>query len=318
MRRYLVIGGTGSLGTELIRQLLEKPGTEKVTCFSRCELKQKETGALFQSNPKLHFRLGDIRDRDSLRRVMPGHDTVFHVAALKHIDSLEANPEECVKTNILGTINVADAAEDAGVRLVVFSSTDKAVDPVNTYGMCKGVSERILFSRNRPNAQTNYSVYRWGNVLGSRGSAIHLFAKSLLGEGVARITDPEMSRFWIRIEDACQFILGTYETATTAKPMIPTNSMKAAPVTQVISVIAEILGVHDYKLITIGKRPGEKIHEALLSNHDDVSLDSSDALQYTRSELRSMIRPILMPGIQEKKVVIRKRMNSHQEAVAQA
>jgi UDP-N-acetylglucosamine 4,6-dehydratase len=287
--KYLILGGTGTLGREITRQLQENP-TARITCFSRDELKQKQ---LADEMPKesIHFRLGDIRDREALEDAMEGVHTVFHVAALKHVDTLEANPEESIKTNVFGTMNVIRAAERTGVKSVVFSSTDKAVDPINVYGMCKGLSERLLLHRNEVQCRTQYAVYRWGNVIGSRGSFIQSVAKTLQNERMAYLTHPGMTRFWIRIEDAAAYLLKTHRMAHLHEPMIA--NMKAAPVVHVIQVIAKLLGIEDYKILDIGKRPGEKLHEVLFSQHSPETVSSDTCEQYTDDELAKMIAPLL-------------------------
>lgn len=280
--KYLILGGTGTLGRALTQKLLEDKSNE-VICFSRCELKQKEMRGDFKNDPRLHFILGDIRDHGALRRACVAVDTVFHVAALKHVDVLEENPEESVKTNIIGTMNVADAAELAGVSHVVFSSTDKAVSPVNAYGMSKAISEKILLNRNQA-GRTHFSVFRWGNVTGSRGSVLHAFAKSLTTEKEARITHPEMTRFWITIEDAVEFMLANYKTASGV--MIP--PIKAASVANLIKATAIVLGVEEYKTVITGVRPGEKLHESL-----DEHMHSDDWELYTMTELVDLVGPVL-------------------------
>jgi UDP-N-acetylglucosamine 4,6-dehydratase/5-epimerase len=264
----LIIGATGTLGQELISQL----GNKRIRAFSRCELKQKQLKEKF---PHVQCYLGDIRDKDALNRAMKGVETVFHVAALKHIDVLEENPEESVKTNILGTINVCDIAEKNGVKRVVFSSTDKAVSPINVYGMSKGISEKIMLDR-------GHVVYRWGNITGSRGSAIHYFVNAIKNDLPVNLTHPDMSRFWIRIEDAVKFVLETYEN-TTASILIP--PMKAAPVIDVINAIGNVLGKVPNIRITDLRR-GEKIHESILEG-----LSSKDSSQYTPQELVELMRP---------------------------
>jgi len=287
--KFLILGGTGTLGRELTRQLLTNP-TVRLICFSRDELKQKQLAEEYKTDA-LRFRVGDIRDVDALEDAMAGVHTVFHVAALKHIDWLEENPEESVKTNVIGTMNVARAAERRGVRHVVFSSTDKAVDPINVYGMCKGVSEKLLFHRNKIQNETLYSVYRWGNVLGSRGSFIHALAKSLVKERIAYLTHAEMTRFWIRIEDAVKYVLSSYRVAPLHQPMLP--KMKAAPVIDLVRVIAEILDLPSYKVKEIGKRPGEKLHEVLMSHHTTETVSSDLCERYTDEELKALLEPLV-------------------------
>jgi UDP-N-acetylglucosamine 4,6-dehydratase len=286
--KYLILGGTGTLGQEITRQLLKKQDTETITCLSRDELKQGEMKRKF-SDQRLRFVLGDIRNYDSIWSHFHNQDVVFHVAALKHVDILETNPEESVRTNVLGTMNSIDACVTAGVRTLAFSSTDKAVDPVNVYGMCKGISERLLFQKEFT------KTFRWGNVIGSRGSAIHSFAKTLKEENTAYITDPKMSRFWIKIEDAAAYMIdiATDRFISASKVFIP--PMKAAKVTRIIASVARVLGVTDYALMKTPIRPGEKIHEVLESQHVKEA-SSEKAPQYTDSELDEMIRGVLCPS----------------------
>lgn len=283
MTKYLIIGGTGTLGSTLIERLY---GSE-IVCFSRDELKQQALKARF---PDVRYVIGDIRDRQSLDTVMAGVDVVFHVAALKHVDVLEENPTEAIKTNVQGTINVADAAMAAGVGYVVFSSTDKAVLPVNTYGMTKAISERYLLNLNSKQETTRFSVFRWGNVVGSRGSVIHSFASALREGRDLLITDVRMTRFWIHIEDAVDYMLGMYQLADPDAIMIP--DMKASKVVDLAYVLATVLGTGKFSFRTIGPRPGEKIHECLESTHDYcVRSDTCD--QYTRDELTDLIRRVI-------------------------
>jgi len=281
--KYLILGGTGTLGRALTEQLLSDDKTQSIVCLSRDELKQKETKAHFK-NDKLSFVLGDIRDPSTLWQAMTGIDTIFHVAALKHIDTLEMNPEESVRTNILGTCHVADCAIRAGVKHVVFSSTDKAVSPLNVYGMSKGISEKILLNRNKSQSGTRFSIYRWGNVLASRGSALHFFAKTLKDEGKAYITDTAMTRFWIKIEDAASFMIESYPRASGI--MVPL--MKSSAITTMIQAIAGLCGVSEYEEVVVGLRPGEKIHESILEG-----VSSEDGPFYTVSELQTLVGPSL-------------------------
>lgn len=277
----LVLGGTGTLGQALTKRLLRDGKT--VTVFSRCELKQKRMARDFASHPRLRFVLGDIRDPLALRRAFRGVELAFLVAALKHVDVLEHNPEEAVRTDILGVMNVADAAIEARTQHVLFSSTDKAVEPVNVYGMCKAISERILLQRNHDQNVTHFSVYRWGNVIGSRGSVIPDFVKSLTVYKKAYLTHPEMTRFWIRIEDAVEFMLEPFRTS---QPRIPT--LKTATVRDVIDVTAELCGVRDYEIEITGMRPGEKIHESIVPG-----INSQTHERYTRDELRALLGPVV-------------------------
>lgn len=280
MTKALIVGGTGTLGQELTRQLLERGYS--VVIFSRCELKQKQMAEKFKG-AEISFLLGDVRDLGALRAAMRDVYVVFHAAALKHVDSLEFNPEEAVKTNVLGTMNVADAAVDQGVRYVVFSSTDKAVSPINAYGMSKALSEKIFLNRNRTQTRTLFSVFRWGNIIASRGSVIPIFAKTLKAEKKAYLTHPDMTRFFIRIDEAASFMIDKYRVADGV--MIP--PMKATKISHVIMAVSRVLGiVGDIHLA--GIRPGEKIHESI---SDLVHSDS--APQMTMTEIDAMVKHAL-------------------------
>lgn len=284
--KYVILGGTGTLGQELTSQILKKGPGNQIVIFSRDELKQKEMASKFKGSPVV-FMLGDIRDKDRLEQGLHGAHTVFHVAALKHVDSMEENPEESVKTNVLGTINVADAAIRCGVKHVVFSSTDKAVDPINVYGMSKGISEKVLFNRNRVQSTTQFSVFRWGNVLGSRGSIIPVFVNQIKNNLPIPLTDKDMSRFWIRIEDAVKFMLLTYEGASSSSVMIP--PIRSAFVKDVASTIALLLNKDEPVFQDVGIRKGEKLHEVLRSSHDGAEGFNSQFALMDKSELSQMI-----------------------------
>jgi len=269
--KIAVLGATGTLGAELIRQLLINYPKAEIIAFSRCELKQKELANRF---PSIKCVIGDIRDRDSLRSALVGVLLVYHVAALKHIEIMEQNPEESVKTNILGTINVCSVAKELGIKNVLFSSTDKAVNPINVYGMCKGISEKIMLNN-------GFIVFRWGNVLGSRGSALHYFIEQIKNHRPVNITDMQMTRFWITIENAVEFMLSV--PFSSSRVYIP--EMKAAKVTGIIRAIGNIYNKTP-TLTETWLRPGEKIHESI-----SADLNSKNAPQFTSKELIEILRP---------------------------
>jgi len=280
---YTIIGGTGTLGRELIRQLRIRKTTE-ITVLSRDECKQQQ---LVKDFPGVHCIIGDVRDRESLRPAVEGADAVFHVAAMKHLDVVEKNPEQALLTNVQGTFNVAKACEDAKVKWVAFSSTDKAVEPVNIYGHTKAICERYLLARNnrRPDGP-RYSVYRWGNVLGSRGSVVHTFADALKKSKPIPMTDHRMTRFWINIEDAVRYMLETFRDAKADKVMVP--EMKAATVVDLAKAVAYVLGVSNQGFERIGPRKGEKLHESLKPGLTSDAVD-----HYTPRELVEIVRRAL-------------------------
>ena len=283
----LIIGGTGTLGHAVAPLLLAKG--YHVSVISREELKQKKMRALY---PEIKFILGDVRDYESIAIPMLGKDLVLHFAAMKHVDLAEENILESIKINLLGTQNVAKACYGGSVGQAVFSSTDKAVLPINVYGMCKGISERLWLDYNNHGA-TEYSVFRWGNVLGSRGSVIHAFKETLLKEKKAYITDMGMTRFWIHIDDAAKFLVDNVPFAPKDGVLIP--PMKAAYVKDVARAVAAYLGIVDFSFVNIPIRPGEKLHESLDYHDPDKELKSSTAEHYTAAELYRLVERTLCP-----------------------
>lgn len=288
--KYVVIGGTGTLGSALIKRLVASTKeTDQVVCVSRDELKQKNLKSEVNS-AKLSFHIGDVKDRASLRLPLTGANAIFHVAALKHIDTVEENPVEGVKTNIIGTQNVAELAIEKGLPFVAFSSTDKAVEPINIYGMTKAISERHLFNLNEAQSRVKFSVFRWGNVCGSRGSVIHSFVQSLKDRQQIDLTHPNMTRFWIDIDQAADFMIGNYKTAPKDRACIP--EMKGCEVSRIAEAVAKILGVKKFKTNIIGMRQGEKLAEAITSTGKD-RVTSETIAQMTDEEIMQMVRPVV-------------------------
>lgn len=285
--KTVVVGGTGTLGNAVVAQLYNVNPYSQITVFSRDELKQSEMAKIF---PEASFVLGSVDSRQALERVFDGAQLVIHCAALKQVDRLEDNPEECFRTNVQGTLNVAHAAEGAGVPRVLFSSTDKAVDPVNVYGYSKALAEKILFAENRRQSKTRFQVFRWGNVLGSRGSMLPLIVKHLKNDTAIPLTDPEMTRFWIKIQEAAAFMIESLNGVETL--CIP--PMRAASVRRLIQATAAVLN-SEKPLFTknIGIRPGEKIHESLRSLHDVNHVNSRTCAHFTLEELTEYIRPVV-------------------------
>lgn len=281
-RNVLIIGGTGTLGQALLRQLV--PTNEyNITILSREELKQKK---LRETYPGCKYVLADVRDYESLLPHVYNKEVVFHLAAMKHVELAEENPEESIKINLLGSLNVAKACIQSGVPYGVFSSTDKAVLPVNVYGMCKGLSEAYFLHQNMEQNITLFSVFRWGNVLGSRGSVIHSFLRSLKERKEVVLTDSRMSRFWIDIDEAASFIIDNYEKADGKEVLIP--PMKAAKIVKIAELCARFLGLKNYNIRYSGIRAGEKLHETLYTSHESC-LRSDTCLEYGDEELLEMI-----------------------------
>ena len=287
LKHITILGGTGTLGQAIIKHLMKTTkGLQKITVASRNEHKHYEMRRRW---PEIKYVLTDIRDYESVSRVLHKQDLVFHVAALKHIDLLEDNPLESIKTNVLGTENVAKACVASNVRYCLFSSTDKAVDPINTYGYCKALSEKLLLNYNDTQMTTKFQIFRWGNVLGSQGSVIPNFIESIaLGKDI-NVTNEEMTRFWIRIEDAVAFMFDNIKNQSNSVLIHP--DMRAARLIDVINALAVILNRKPVIKI-IGLRKGEKLHEALNSQHTRFPSCSKTARQYKQDELIALLRPL--------------------------
>lgn len=258
----LVTGGTGSFGRKFIEVLLRKYQPAKVIVFSRDELKQHEMRTGEFNHPSLRYFIGDVRDRDRLRRAFRGIDIVVHAAALKQVPACEYNPIEAVNTNINGACNVIEAAIDCGVRHVLALSSDKATAPVNLYGATKLVAEKLFVQANSYSGAggTLFSCVRYGNVVGSRGSVIPLFQeqKKL---GIVTITDPRMTRFWITLEQGVNFVTSCIEQMKGGEVFVPKlPSMNMLDLAHAIAPECEIE--------TIGIRPGEKLHECMISEDE--------------------------------------------------
>ena len=259
----LITGGTGSLGKSLVSYLLNETKVRRIAIFSRDELKQHDLRIHFKDDPRLRWFLGDIRDLERLKRALHGVDFVIHTAALKQVDTGEYNPMEFIKTNVLGSQNVIDASIDAGVKRVIALSTDKASSPINLYGATKLTADKLFVAANNYSHAygTAFSVVRYGNVMGSRGSVIPFF-KNLAEQGKRLpITDLRMTRFWISIEDAVKFVIESLEMMTGGELYVPKiPSMKIIDLAHAVSA--------DSKLEEIGMRPGEKLHEEMISADD--------------------------------------------------
>jgi UDP-N-acetylglucosamine 4,6-dehydratase len=259
----LITGGTGSLGKALLRELLDHHDVRRVVVFSRDELKQLEVRRMFNDDPRLRWFIGDVRDRNRLHRAFHQVDYVIHAAALKQVDTAEYNPFEFVETNIRGSQNVIDAAIDAGVKKVVALSTDKASSPVNLYGATKLCADRLFISGNHYAASydTRFCVVRYGNVMGSRGSILPIW-KSLADAGQSLpITHKEMTRFWITIDQAVNFVLDSFSLMHGGELYVP--KIPSIRITDLAEAVAPGAAMHE-----IGIRPGEKLHEEMIAADD--------------------------------------------------
>ena len=263
-KSVLVTGGTGSFGRRFTEIVLERYKPQKLIVFSRDELKQFEMHAHLneERHPNIRYFIGDVRDRDRLYRAFDGVDVVIHAAALKQVPAAEYNPIEAVKTNVLGAANVIDAAIDRGVEKVIALSTDKAASPINLYGATKLCSDKLFVAANSYSGMhaTRFSVVRYGNVVGSRGSVIPFFLKKR-AEGKLPITDPKMTRFWITLDQGVEFVLACLDRMTGGEIFVPKiPSMKLTDLARVIGPNCE--------MEIIGKRPGEKTHELMVGEDD--------------------------------------------------
>jgi len=281
----LVTGGTGSFGKSFIKEVLSNHNPRRVAILSRDELKQSEMRAELQetfggTDPRLRWFLGDIRDKDRLMRAFHGVDYVVHAAALKQVDTAEYNPFEFVKTNILGSQNVIDAAIETGVKKVVALSTDKASSPINLYGATKLTADKLFVTANNYSYSfgTTMSVVRYGNVMGSRGSVIPFFRR-LVAEGKPLpITDPRMTRFWITLPQAIKFVIDSFDAMQGGELYVPRiPSMKIMDLVEAVAP-----GSETYE---VGIRPGEKLHEEMIA--------ADDSYRTIQQEVRFVVQPTI-------------------------
>lgn len=260
----LITGGTGSFGKKCTEIILKEYRPKKLIIFSRDELKQFEMAQIFSDKkyPCIRYFIGDVRDKERLHRAFHGVDFLIHAAALKQVPAAEYNPFEAVKTNILGAENIINVAIDQGVKKIIALSTDKAANPVNLYGATKLCSDKLFIAGNSygGDAGTIFSVVRYGNVVGSRGSVIPLFLKQK-ESGVLTITDPRMTRFWITLEKGISFVLGCLERMVGGELFVP-----KLPSMNIMDLARAIAPECTTK--TIGIRPGEKLHEVMIPRDD--------------------------------------------------
>ncbi|MDP2669394.1 MAG: SDR family NAD(P)-dependent oxidoreductase [bacterium] len=261
-KTILVTGGTGTFGHAFLAKLIAVPGIKKIIVFSRDEFKQSVMQNEIKDD-RIRYFLGDVRDLPRLDRAFNGVDIVVHAAALKQVPAIEYNPLEAVKTNVLGTQNVIDAALNNNVEKVLFVSSDKAVQPVNLYGASKLCAERLVVAANMyrgAKGKTRFSVVRYGNVIGSRGSIVELVAKQR-HTGLLPLTDERMTRFWIKVGNVMNIILGGLDIMEGGEIFVP--KMKSLKVVDVLQALAP-----ECKLQTVGIRPGEKMHEILMTEYE--------------------------------------------------
>jgi len=266
-----ITGGTGSFGSTMVSHLLTTD-VDAIHVFSRDETKQDEMRTRF-SDSRLKFFLGDVRDADSVAGALVDTDFVFHAAALKQVPSCEFFPQQAVKTNVIGSYNVIEAAAAAGVRSVVLLSTDKAVYPVNAMGMSKALMEKTAqaFARSHPRSATTVSLTRYGNVMYSRGSVIPLFVKQIQAGGPLTLTEPRMTRFLMSLHQSVDLVEYAFTSAEPGDLFV--RKAPACTVEVLARAVASLLGVADPELKCIGARHGEKLHETLLSREEMVKAE---------------------------------------------
>jgi UDP-N-acetylglucosamine 4,6-dehydratase len=263
-KNILVTGGTGSFGNAFISHVLKNYNPNRIIVFSRDEFKQYQMEQKFGGHPALRFFIGDVRDEDRLNFAMNDIDVVFHAAAMKQVVASEYNPIECIKTNILGGENVIRVAIQKRIPKVVAVSTDKAVKPINLYGSSKACMEKLFVAANHLAGVdgTRFACVRYGNVIGSRGSVIPMFLAQK-DTGVLSITDDRMTRFWLRIEDGVAFVDQCYQMMKGGETFV--KKVPSMKITDLARAIAP-----DCELRTIGIRPGEKLHEAMVSSEESL------------------------------------------------
>lgn len=259
----LITGGTGSLGKSLVSRLLADTNARRVIIFSRDELKQSNMRNEAAEDSRVRWFIGDIRDLERLKRALHGVDFVIHAAALKQVNTGEYNPMEFIKTNVIGSSNVIEACIDSGVKKVVALSTDKASSPINLYGATKLTADKLFVAANSYSSSysTTFSVVRYGNVIGSRGSVIPYF-RELSSKGLSiPVTDKRMTRFWITLEQATQFVLESFDQMSGGELYVP--RIPSIRIVDLAKAIAPNSPIEE-----IGMRPGEKLHEEMISFDD--------------------------------------------------
>lgn len=262
-KTVLITGGTGSFGRKFTEIVLKRyPDIRRLIIFSRDELKQYEMAQEFGHDRRLRFFIGDVRDKDRLYRAFDGVDYVVHAAALKQVPAAEYNPSEAIKTNILGAENVINAAIDRGVKKVIALSTDKACNPINLYGATKLCSDKLFIAGNSYAGakETRFAVVRYGNVVGSRGSVVPFFV-SCRKKGIIPVTDPRMTRFWITLEQGVDFVLKSLERMRGGELFVP--KIPSMNIMDLVKAVAP-----ECRVEIIGIRPGEKLHESMISADD--------------------------------------------------
>ena len=280
----LISGGTGSFGSAVLKRFLTTD-IKEIRIFSRDELKQDDMRK-FYNNDKLKFYIGDVRDKNSIDDAMRGVDYVFHAAALKQVPSCEFYPMQAVKTNVIGTENLLNSAIAAGVKKVIALSTDKAVYPINAMGISKAMMERVIVAKGRNVKDTMIACTRYGNVMASRGSVIPLFIDQVRNGKSITITDPNMTRFMMSLDDAVDLVLFAFENGQSGDIFV--QKAPAATVELLADMVKKILGAPNHEVKTIGTRHGEKLYETLLTKEEMVKAIDMDEYYRIPADTRDL------------------------------
>lgn len=280
----LITGGTGSFGNAVLRRFLTSD-LKEIRILSRDEKKQDDMRKHY-NNPKLKFYIGDVRDYQSVLNAVRGVDYIYHAAALKQVPSCEFHPLEAVKTNVLGTENVLEAAITSGVERVVCLSTDKAVYPINAMGISKAMMEKVIVAKSRGSDSTVICATRYGNVMASRGSVIPLFVDQVHAGKTITITDPSMTRFMMTLDDAVDLVLYAFEHGKPGEIFV--QKAPAATIETLAKALTELMGVPNHEIRIIGTRHGEKLYEALLSREEMVAAQDLGAYYRVPPDLRDL------------------------------
>lgn len=280
----LITGETGSFGNAVLRRFLNS-NLQEIRILSRDEKKQDDMRKKY-SNLNLKFYIGDVRDPQSVMNAVRGVDYIYHAAALKQVPSCEFHPLEAVKTNVLGTENVLEAAIQCGVKRVVVLSTDKAVYPINAMGISKAMMEKVAVAKSRSSSQTVINVTRYGNVMASRGSVIPLFIEQIRSGKAITITDPAMTRFMMTLDDAVDLVLYAFENGQPGEVFV--QKAPAATIEVLAKALTALMGKPDYDIRVIGTRHGEKLYEALLSREEMVAAEDLGEYYRVPPDLRDL------------------------------
>jgi len=280
----LITGGTGSFGNAVLRRFLNSDLRE-IRILSRDEKKQDDIRKKY-NNPKIQFYIGDVRDSQSVLNAVRGVDFIYHAAALKQVPSCEFHPLEAVKTNVMGTENVLEAAITCGIKRVIVLSTDKAVYPINAMGISKAMMEKVAVAKSRNSNSTVINVTRYGNVMCSRGSVIPLFTNQIRSGQPITITDPAMTRFMMTLDDAVDLVLYAFEHGRPGEIFV--QKAPAATIETLAYALTDLLGKSDHPVHVIGTRHGEKLYEALLSREEMVAAEDLGGYYRLPPDLRDL------------------------------